>query len=97
MSNVLTRMFADFQDAKQVMDEFLVTQTSPLDPDDPQASYLLQVSRRSSSHAHVLSAPMHVSATTALELGFYWHMHALDGLLATKYMDLVAGSRETRS
>jgi hypothetical protein len=31
------------QDAKEVMDEFLATQTSPLDPDDPQASYLLQV------------------------------------------------------
>jgi len=29
-------------DAKEVMDQFMATQTSALDPDDPQASYLLQ-------------------------------------------------------
>mmetsp|Transcript_3719 Transcript_3719/g.9358 ORF Transcript_3719/g.9358 Transcript_3719/m.9358 type:complete len:1094 (+) Transcript_3719:94-3375(+) len=29
-------------DAKEVMDQFLATQTSAMDPDDPQASYLLQ-------------------------------------------------------
>jgi len=29
-------------DAKEVMDQFLATQTAALDPDDPQASYLLQ-------------------------------------------------------
>ena len=30
-------------DARAIMEEFMATQTGEMDPDDPQASYLLQV------------------------------------------------------
>ena len=31
------------EDARAIMEEFMATQTGEMDPDDPQASYLLQV------------------------------------------------------